>query len=97
MRVSHKLHEKLTNVSLLQANINVRAIAQGCSEFNITLVVKREDCVKALRAVHSRFYLSRTTIAMGIIGPGLIGSTLLDQLRDQVHCCMICLIVVYGI
>ncbi|XP_012575607.2 uncharacterized protein [Cicer arietinum] len=30
-----------------------------------------------------RFYLSRTTIAMGIIGPGLIGSTVLDQLRDQ--------------
>lgn len=68
-----------------QANINVRAIAQGCSEYNITVVVKREDCIKALRAVHSRFYLSRTTIAMGIIGPGLIGSTLLDQLRDQVQ------------
>ena len=68
----------------LQANINVRAIAQGCSEYNITVVLKREDCIRALRAVHSRFYLSRTTIAMGIIGPGLIGSTLLDQLRDQV-------------
>lgn len=51
----------------------------------MTVVVKREDCVKALRAVHSRFYLSRTTIAMGIIGPGLIGSTLLDQLKEQVH------------
>lgn len=70
--------------SLLQANINVRAIAQGCSEFNITVVVKREDCIKALKAVHSRFYLSRTTIAVGIIGPGLIGSTLLEQLKDQV-------------
>ncbi|TKY59947.1 Bifunctional aspartokinase/homoserine dehydrogenase 2 [Spatholobus suberectus] len=69
--------------ALAKANINVRAIAQGCSEYNITVVVKREDCIKALRAVHSRFYLSRTTIAMGIIGPGLIGSTLLDQLRDQ--------------
>lgn len=68
----------------MQANINVRAIAQGCSEYNITVVVKREDCIKALRAVHSRFYLSRTTIAMGIIGPGLIGSTLLEQLSDQV-------------
>ncbi|KAK7341124.1 hypothetical protein VNO80_24049 [Phaseolus coccineus] len=69
--------------ALAKANINVRAIAQGCSEYNITVVVKREDCIKALRAVHSRFYLSRTTISMGIIGPGLIGSTLLDQLRDQ--------------
>ncbi|KAI5668926.1 hypothetical protein M9H77_18779 [Catharanthus roseus] len=69
--------------ALAKANINVRAIAQGCSEYNITVVVRREDCIKALRAVHSRFYLSRTTIAMGIIGPGLIGGTLLDQLRDQ--------------
>jgi len=68
----------------MQANINVRAIAQGCSEYNITVVIKREDCIRALRAVHSRFYLSKTTIAMGIIGPGLIGATLLDQLRDQV-------------
>ncbi|CAA0809832.1 Bifunctional aspartokinase/homoserine dehydrogenase 2- chloroplastic [Striga hermonthica] len=69
--------------ALAKANINIRAIAQGCSEYNVTVVLKREDCIKALRAVHSRFYLSRTTIAMGIIGPGLIGGTLLDQLRDQ--------------
>lgn len=69
--------------ALAKANINVRAIAQGCSEYNITVVIKREDCVRALRAVHSRFYLSRTTIAMGIIGPGLIGATLLNQLKDQ--------------
>ncbi|KAK2969105.1 hypothetical protein RJ640_028812, partial [Escallonia rubra] len=69
--------------ALAKASINVRAIAQGCSEYNITVVVKREDCIRALKAVHSRFYLSRTTIAMGIIGPGLIGATLLDQLRDQ--------------
>ncbi|KAL2921614.1 Bifunctional aspartokinase/homoserine dehydrogenase 2 chloroplastic [Bienertia sinuspersici] len=69
--------------ALAKANINIRAIAQGCSEYNITVVLKRDDCIKALRAVHSRFYLSRTTLSMGIIGPGLIGATLLDQLRDQ--------------
>ncbi|KAJ0437308.1 putative homoserine dehydrogenase, Aspartate kinase [Helianthus annuus] len=69
--------------ALAKAKINVRAIAQGCSEYNITVVVKREDCVRALRAVHSRFYLSKTSIAVGIIGPGLIGATLLNQLRDQ--------------
>lgn len=68
----------------MQASINIRAIAQGCTEYNITVVLRREDCIKALRAVHSRFYLSRTTIAMGIIGPGLIGATLLEQLKDQV-------------
>ncbi|KAG7025167.1 Bifunctional aspartokinase/homoserine dehydrogenase 1, chloroplastic [Cucurbita argyrosperma subsp. argyrosperma] len=64
--------------ALAKANINIRAIAQGCTEYNITVVVRREDSIKALRAVHSRFYLSRTTIAMGIIGPGLIGATGVD-------------------
>ncbi|KAJ0987088.1 hypothetical protein J5N97_005444 [Dioscorea zingiberensis] len=69
--------------AIAKANINVRAIAQGCSEYNITVVLKQEDCVRGLRAVHSRFYLSKTTLAMGIIGPGLIGATLLNQLKDQ--------------
>ncbi|OAY68744.1 Bifunctional aspartokinase/homoserine dehydrogenase 1, chloroplastic [Ananas comosus] len=69
--------------ALAKANINVRAISQGCSEYNITVVLKQEDCVRALKAAHSRFYLSKTTLAMGIIGPGLIGSALLNQLRDQ--------------
>ncbi|KAH0750931.1 hypothetical protein KY290_030163 [Solanum tuberosum] len=69
--------------ALAKANINIRAIAQGCSEYNVTVVVKQEDCVRALRAVHSRFYLTRTAIAVGIVGPGLIGGTLLDQLKDQ--------------
>ncbi|KAK1327159.1 hypothetical protein QJS10_CPA01g00225 [Acorus calamus] len=69
--------------ALAKANVNIRAIAQGCSEYNITVVLKGKDCIKALKAVHSRFYLSKTTLAVGIIGPGLIGGTLLDQLRDQ--------------
>ncbi|KAJ8446395.1 hypothetical protein Cgig2_019288 [Carnegiea gigantea] len=69
--------------ALAKANVNIRGIAQGCSGYNITAVIKRDDCIKALRAVHSRFYLSRTIIAMGIIGPWLIGGTLLDQLSDQ--------------
>ncbi|KAF3785541.1 Bifunctional aspartokinase/homoserine dehydrogenase 2 [Nymphaea thermarum] len=69
--------------ALAQANVNIRAIAQGCSEYNITVVLKREDCIRALRAAHSIFFLSKTTLSVGIIGPGLIGGTLLDQLRDQ--------------
>ena len=71
------------NAILIQANVNIRGIAQGCSGYNITAVIKRDDCIKALRAVHSRFYLSRTIIAIGIIGPRLMGGTLLDQLSDQ--------------
>ncbi|KAH1196303.1 Bifunctional aspartokinase/homoserine dehydrogenase 2, chloroplastic [Glycine max] len=71
------------SATLFDALAKARGFYKGCSEYNITVVVKREDSIKALRAVHSRFFLSRTTIAMAIIGPGLIGSTLLDQLCDQ--------------
>jgi aspartokinase/homoserine dehydrogenase 1 len=69
--------------ALAKSAINVRAIAQGCSEYNITAVIDGADTERALRAVHSRFYLSETPIAVGIVGPGAIGKTLLAQLREQ--------------
>ena len=40
--------------------------------------------VKALRAVHGRFYLDALPIGVGLVGPGLIGSTFLSQLQEQV-------------
>ncbi len=69
--------------ALGQAGVNVRAIAQGSSERNISAVIRQEDSVRALRAVHSGFYLSNQTLSIGVIGPGLIGSTLLDQIAGE--------------
>lgn len=69
--------------ALAKSAINVRAIAQGCSEYNITAVIDGKDTERALRAVHARFYLSETPIAVGIVGPGAIGKTLLRQLAEQ--------------
>ena len=69
--------------TLGRAGINVRAIAQGSSERNISAVVDTAEATRALRAVHSGFYLSAKTISIGLIGPGTVGSTLLEQLRLQ--------------
>jgi aspartokinase/homoserine dehydrogenase 1 len=69
--------------SLGRAGINVRAIAQGSSERNISAVVDSEDVTRALRAAHSGFYLSQKTISIGLIGPGHVGSTLLEQIEKQ--------------
>jgi aspartokinase/homoserine dehydrogenase 1 len=69
--------------TLGRAGINVRAIAQGSSERNISAVVDTADATRALRAVHSGFYLSAKTISIGLIGPGTVGSTLLAQLDRQ--------------
>jgi aspartokinase/homoserine dehydrogenase 1 len=65
------------------AGINIRAIAQGSSERNISAVISQEDSARALRAAHAAFYLSNLTLSIGIIGTGLIGSEFLRQLRAQ--------------
>ncbi|PNW69854.1 hypothetical protein CHLRE_18g749447v5 [Chlamydomonas reinhardtii] len=69
--------------ALAKANVNIKAIAQGSSEYNITVLIDQVDSERALRAVHSRFYLSDVPIGVGIVGPGLIGGTLIAQLREQ--------------
>ncbi len=69
--------------TLGRAGINVRAIAQGSSERNISAVVDSEEATRALRAVHSGFYLSSKTISIGLVGPGTVGATLLRQIEKQ--------------
>jgi len=69
--------------NLGRTGVNVRAIAQGSSERNISAVIDSVNVTKALRAVHSGFYLSAKTISVGVIGTGVVGSTLLDQLAQQ--------------
>ncbi len=64
--------------------INVVAIAQGSSERNISVVVPLEDEIKALNAIHEAFFLSDTkSLHLFIVGTGLIGSALLEQIRRQ--------------
>ena len=65
------------------AGVNVRAIAQGSSERNISIVVESKQASRALRAVHSGFYLSPHTVSIGLIGPGLVGRELMGQLLSQ--------------
>jgi len=70
--------------TLGSAGINVMAIAQGSSERNISAVIARQDSTRALRAVHSGFYLSAETISIGIIGPGNVGQVLLKQMATEI-------------
>src|SRR5580704_5459198 len=65
------------------SGVNVRAIAQGASERNISAVVEGRSATRALRAVHAGLYLSPHTISIGVIGPGTVGRVLLDQLASQ--------------
>ncbi len=64
--------------------INAVAIAQGSSELNVSVVINRADEAKALNALHESFFLSDTKeLHLFMIGVGLIGSTLIEQIKDQ--------------
>ena len=71
--------------ALGDAGVNVRAIAQGASERNISVVVDGKGAGKALRAVHAGFYLSPNTLSIGLIGPGTVGRVFLQQVASQVE------------
>src|ERR1700678_290128 len=71
--------------SLGDAAISVRAIAQGASERNISVVVDGKGAARALRAVHAAFYLSPNTLSIGLIGPGTVGRVLLAQIATQIE------------
>lgn len=70
--------------ALGNAGVNIRAIAQGSSERNISVVVDGASATRALRAVHAAFYLSPHTISLGLLGPGVVGRALLAQLEAQI-------------
>ncbi|MGY0505025.1 bifunctional aspartate kinase/homoserine dehydrogenase I [Luteimonas sp. e5] len=69
---------------LAQARVNVRAIAQGASERNISVAIDADEAVRALRAAHSAFWLSPATVSIGLIGAGNVGGALLAQLADAI-------------
>jgi len=64
--------------------VNVIAIAQGSSELNISVVVRQQDETKALNALHDAFFLSDVKVLhLFMVGVGLIGSTLIEQILRQ--------------
>ena len=69
--------------ALADVNVSIRAIAQGSSERNVSVVVDARDATRALRAVHAAFTLSKLVLNVGLIGPGLIGATVLQQMKQQ--------------
>jgi len=65
-------------------NVNIRAIAQGASERNISAVIRKEDVKKALNTLHEAFFEEQIKqLNLFILGVGNVGSKLLDQLKQQ--------------
>ncbi|MEM6453676.1 MAG: aspartate kinase [Acidobacteriota bacterium] len=69
--------------ALAHAQINIRAIAQGSSERNVSVVVTRSDVQRAVRAVHRAFFgPPNERVDVVVAGAGTVGGALLDQLAD---------------
>ncbi len=69
--------------ALARAGVNIRAIAQGASERNISVAIGAADAARALRATHAAFFLSPQTISVGVLGPGNVGAAFVEQLARQ--------------
>jgi len=70
--------------AMATASINIRMIAQGSSERQISICVDAADCAKALRAAHAALALSNTQISIVVLGAtGAVGSEFLDQLTES--------------
>lgn len=65
-------------------NVNIRAIAQGASERNISAVIAKEDVKKALNTLHEAFFEEQVKqLNLFIMGVGNVGSRLLAQIQQQ--------------
>jgi bifunctional aspartokinase / homoserine dehydrogenase 1 len=64
--------------------VNIRAIAQGSSEKNISAVISTHDVRKAINVLHEEFFeKTYKQVNLFIVGTGNVGSKLLDQLQQQ--------------
>ncbi len=65
-------------------NVNIRAIAQGASERNITAVISESDVKKALNCLHEQFFEEETKeVNLFIAGVGNVGKSLIEQIKQQ--------------
>ena len=65
-------------------NVNIRAIAQGASERNISAVINERDVKKALNTLHENFFEENTKqLNLFVMGVGNVGKKFIEQIHQQ--------------
>ncbi len=65
-------------------NVNIRVIAQGASERNISAVIAKEDVKKALNSLHEEFFEENIKqLNLFVMGVGNVGAKFLAQVQQQ--------------
>ena len=84
---SMKNHQGLSGQmfsALGRNNVNIRAIAQGSSEKNISAVINKQHAKKALNTLHEQFFEDKTKqLNLFVTGVGNVGERFLAQVRQQ--------------
>ncbi len=69
--------------SLAQARLNILAIAQDSTESSISSVVERRKCADAIKVCHENFFTKIPSIDVFILGCGVVGGELINQIQRQ--------------
>jgi aspartokinase/homoserine dehydrogenase 1 len=69
--------------SLAQAQVNIVAIAQDSTESAISAVIDGELCNDAVKICHENFFTHVPSIDVFLLGCGLVGQELINQLERQ--------------
>ncbi len=65
-------------------NVNIRAIAQGASERNISAVINERDVKKALNTLHECFFEDNAKqLNLFVMGVGNVGEKFIEQIHQQ--------------
>ncbi|MBJ2172736.1 bifunctional aspartate kinase/homoserine dehydrogenase I [Aureibaculum sp. A20] len=65
-------------------NVNIRAIAQGASEKNISAVIAAKDVKKGINSLHESFFKNNNKqLNLFITGVGNVGAKLIEQIEQQ--------------
>lgn len=64
--------------------VNIRAIAQGSSERNISAIIESKDVRKAVNSLHEEFFSDgKRQVNIFVVGVGTVGKKLLAQINQQ--------------
>ncbi len=71
--------------ALGKAGINIRAIAQGSSERNVSAIVDVSDTPTAIKVIHDKFFgeAARVRVNLFIAGYGNVGKSLVKLVEEQ--------------
>lgn len=71
--------------ALARNGISAVAVAQGSSELNISIAIRKDELRKALNVIHEDFFITMgfKTLHLFQVGTGTVGNSLLKQIGSQ--------------